>query len=164
LSYFLVALYLGAVITANLLSAHFGPSISIVNAFFLIGLTLTVRDRAHDLFEHHRFWKLAALILAGSVVSLALGAGRVAIASAVAFAVAEGADAILYHAMRRWRWLARSNGSNLLGAALDSLIFPTIAFGGVLWAITGGQFLAKFAGGFLFSLLLVGLRRPREAA
>jgi uncharacterized PurR-regulated membrane protein YhhQ (DUF165 family) len=50
------------------------------------------------------------------------------------------------------RWL-RVNGSNIPSALVDSLIFPTLAFGSFLWPIVLGQFGAKTLGGFLWSLL-----------
>ncbi len=37
---------------------------------------------------------------------------------------------------------------------VDSLVFPTIAFGGILWTITLGQFLAKVLGGYVWSLVI----------
>jgi hypothetical protein len=46
----LVGLYIAAITAANLLVAEFGPVISPLNAFFLIGLDLSLRDRLHDLW------------------------------------------------------------------------------------------------------------------
>ena len=54
-------------------------------------------------------------------------------------------------------------GSNVFGALVDSLVFPTIAFGGFLPWITLGQFAAKVAGGFLWSLVL-GLRKRERVS
>jgi hypothetical protein len=47
---------------------------------------------------------------------------------------------------------------------VDSLIFPTIAFGGLLWGITVGQFTAKVAGALLFTLLIQHRRREPVTA
>jgi uncharacterized PurR-regulated membrane protein YhhQ (DUF165 family) len=159
----IITLTLGAVVAANLITAEFGPEASIYNAFFLIGLTLVVRDVAHDVWQKHRAVKLGALIGAGALLSYLVNddAAQIAKASCIAFAAAETADALLYHAARRLQWLERSNLSNLLGAAVDSIVFPTIAFGGLMWAITFGQFSAKVAGGVLFSLLLIRWRQWR---
>lgn len=163
----LIAVLLGALVAANLITTEFGPDASIYNAFFLIGLTLTVRDVLHDLWREHRVAKMGALIAAGSLLAYALNrdAAQVALASCVAFAVAESADFAMYAMLDRfgWDWLRRVSGSNFVSSALDSLVFPTIAFGGVMWGITLGQFTAKVAGGLLFALLLVRVR-PREAA
>ena len=77
-----------------------------------------------------------------------------ALASVLAFALSESADALLYHARRHRPYLERSNTSNLLGAAVDSVIFPVVAFGGFPLAIIGLQFLAKVLGGLVWSLIL----------
>ena len=44
----LVGLYLSAIVAANLIVNHFGPSASIITALVLIGLDLTTRDHLHD--------------------------------------------------------------------------------------------------------------------
>lgn len=159
----LIALWLAAITAANLISAHFGPEASIYNAFALIGLTLVIRDRLHDQWQTGRVWKMGLLILTGSTLAYLVtpDAGMIGLASGVAFLAAETADAIVYHAVRFWPWLERSNFSNFFGAAVDSLVFPTLAFGGVLWGVTVGQFTAKVAGALLFTLLIQRLRtRP----
>lgn len=157
----LVAAYLGAIVAANLLVAAFGPAVTIVNAFLLIGLDLTCRDRLHDRWGDHLARNMGLLIGTGGLLSWLVNAdaGHIALASTVAFVVAAVADAVVYHAARRWPYLARVNTSNVAGAAADSLLFPTLAFGGLLWGITAGQFVAKLAGGFVWSLVL----KPRRA-
>jgi queuosine precursor transporter len=158
-----VLLYLLAVVAANLLAAHFGPSATVVTAFLLIGLTLTLRDRIHDAWNgRHLTARMGALILTGAAISYALNrdAGAIALASFVAFTAAEAVDTGIYHALRNRPWLQRTNASNIAAAAVDSLIFPTLAFGGLLWPIVLGQFVAKTLGGSLWSVVL----RPRIAA
>lgn len=161
-----VLLWLAAITAANLISAHFGPEASIYNAFALIGLTLVIRDRLHDMWQTNRVPKMAALILIGSLLAYLVtpSAGQIGIASAVAFFASESVDGIVYQLVHRWPWLERSNVSNFFGAAVDSLIFPTIAFGGLLWGITVGQFTAKVAGALLFTLLIQHRRRVPVAA
>jgi uncharacterized PurR-regulated membrane protein YhhQ (DUF165 family) len=162
----LCALYLAAIVVANEITATYGPAASIYNAFFLIGLDLTTRDALHDAWGRHRWRNMALLILAGSALSYAVndGAGRIALASCVAFGAAATADAVVYQAMRRLPWLERANASNVVSSAVDSLIFPTIAFGGLLWGITFAQFSAKIAGGFIWALLLAHTLKRRRAA
>lgn len=163
----LVVLYLVAIIAANLISAHFGPKASVYNAFFLIGLNLTTRDKLHDLWGQNRFRNMAILILAGSVISYVatrvIGTGppeiiaRIALASCIAFAVAESFDAIIYQLVHRRPWIERANLSNFVGAAFDSMVFVTIAFGWD-WTIIFAQFCAKVAGGFAWSFVLARVR------
>lgn len=152
-----ILLYLGAIVAANLSVATFGPSAIIVNAFLFIGLDLTCRDKLHDLWKNdHLITKMGALILAGSLLSWLVDrdAGRIALASAIAFGLAAVTDALLYSTMHRWSWLKRSNGSNVGSALVDSIAFPTIAFGSFMPAIIAGQFVAKITGGFVWSLIL----------
>lgn len=162
----MVALYLAAIVAANLLVAHFGPRAVFVVAFALIGLDLTLRDRLHEAWREERLLaKMAALIASGSVVSWLLnrGAGPVALASFLAFAAAATADAVTFHLLRERRYLVKVNGSNVFGALVDSVVFPTVAFGGFSLVVTLGQFAAKVAGGFIWSLFL-GLPRGRGRA
>lgn len=151
-----VILYLVAIVLANLSVAAFGPSVVIINAFLFIGLDLTARDHLHDTWRgKNLLLKMAALIASGSLLSWALNrdAGQIALASFVAFAAAATVDTLVYHLMGRYpRWL-RINGSNVPSAFVDSLVFPTLAFGAFLWPIVLGQFAAKVLGGFVWSLL-----------
>jgi uncharacterized PurR-regulated membrane protein YhhQ (DUF165 family) len=98
---------------------------------------------------------MAALIAAGSFLSWLLNrnAGQIALASFAAFAAAATVDAVVYQLLGKYpRWL-RINGSNIPSAFVDSLVFPTLAFGGFLPAVVLGQFLAKTLGGFAWSLV-----------
>jgi queuosine precursor transporter len=153
----MVCLYLVAIIAANLVTARFGPSASIVNAFLFIGLDLTSRDRLHEAW-HRRglIWKMALLIGVGSLLSWMLNrnAGTIAIASFVAFACAAVVDTAIYQLLHRHNYLVKVNGSNILSALTDSLVFPTLAFGGFMPLVTLGQFAAKVAGGFIWALVL----------
>lgn len=153
----LIVLYLAAIVAANLTVAWFGPSVTIINAFLFIGLDLTARDRLHDAWRGSGLaWKMGLLIAAGGLLSYLLNrdAGPIAVASTVAFATAASVDAIVYHLLRARPFLIRANASNIPAAATDSLVFPTLAFGGFLPWITLGQFAAKVAGGFIWSLIL----------
>ncbi len=152
-----IALYLTAIVAANLTVAVFGPSMTIVNAFLFIGLDLTSRDKLHDAW-HGRglWWKMVLLIAVGSALSWVLNrdAGQIALASFVAFALAGVADALTYQLLHKREYLVRVNGSNVISAAVDSLVFPALAFGALLPAIVLGQFFAKIAGGALWSFVL----------
>jgi hypothetical protein len=156
-----VIVYFAAMVAANLSVAAFGPWISPLNAFLLIGLDLSLRDHLHDRWQGAGLWpRMLGLILAAGAVSYLLNpaAGRIAVASVAAFVVAGLADALAYHLLRRRPYLQRSNGSNVVGAGVDSLMFPTIAFGGFLPHIVLLQFAAKVAGGFVWSLAINRMR------
>lgn len=153
----LVLCYLAAIVAANVLVSRYGPYIAVVNAFLFIGLDLSTRDQLHERWQGRALWpRMLALIVTGGLLSLLLGGtGRVALASCLAFVGAGVADTIVYRVLHRapWRW--RSNGSNVVAAAVDSLCFPLLAFGWpLLWAIVLGQFVANVLGGALWVCLL----------
>lgn len=162
----LTGLYLAAVVAANLIITAFGPGLAPVVAFVFIGLNLAARDRLHDLWGRQVGRNMLLLIAAGGVLSYALNAGaaRIALASVAAFALSETADALLYHARRHRPFLERSNTSNVLGALLDSLVFPVLAFGGFPLTIILLQFAAKTLGGLVWSLLLHAQARRAAVA
>jgi hypothetical protein len=160
----IVAAYLTAIVAANLTVAIWGPGVSVLNAFLFIGLDLTARDRLHDAWRDNGLvWRMALLIAAGGAISYLLNrdAAQIAIASTVSFVVAAALDAVVYTLLGDRARMLRVNGSNVVSAAADSLIFPTLAFGALLPWVVAGQFAAKVLGGFVWSLILVvPLRRP----
>jgi hypothetical protein len=166
----LVVLYLVAIVAANLSLAHFGPAVAPLNAFLLIGLDLTTRDALHDRWDGRQLpVRMATLIAAGSLLSWLLDAdaGRIAVASGVAFALAATTDALIYHSARRWPWLARANTSNLAGALVDTAIFAGLTGAILAWTppLLAGLFSAKVAGGLVWSLVLSRTRhRTAHAA
>jgi queuosine precursor transporter len=163
----LIGGYLLAIIAANISVALFGPEVSILNAFLLVGLVLSTRDQLHEIWQKHRARNMLLLIAVGSALSYGFSllladdllppdvVAKIALASVAAFASAELVDALSYEGMRRRsvEWLHRVNLSNVLGAAVDSVVFVLIAFGWD-WQIAFGQFTAKIAGGFLWSLVI----------
>jgi uncharacterized PurR-regulated membrane protein YhhQ (DUF165 family) len=144
-----VLVYATAMILANLSVATFGPSVTPVNAFVLIGLDLTMRDWLHVRIKP---WQMAALIALTGLLTYALNpaAGKIAVASACAFSAAALVDWATFTRLRG-SWMYRANGSNVAGAAVDSLIFPTLAFGALMPQIVLAQFLAKIAGGAIWT-------------
>lgn len=147
-----VLIYAAAMTLANLSVSAFGPWVSPINAFVLIGLDLALRDWLH---LRLRMWQMGALIASTGALTYALNpsAGAIAVASAVAFTAAAVVDWAVF-----WRlpgsWLRRANGSNVAGAAVDSVVFPTLAFGALLPHIVLAQFVAKVAGGALWAYAL----------
>ncbi len=159
----MVVVYLVAIVAANLLVTRFGARAVFLVAFVFIGLDLSLRDALHEAWRRHRLLpKMASLIACGSVISWLLNrdAAQVALASFLAFAAASTVDAVSFHLLRDRHYLVKVNGSNLFGALVDSIVFPTVAFGGFAAWVTLGQFAAKVGGGFVWSLLL----RPLQAA
>lgn len=160
----LVAMYLGAIVAANLLVAQFGASVTVFNAFVFIGLDLSSRDALHERWHDHLRRNMALLILAGSALSalLNINALPIAIASCVAFAAAATVDTIVYQLLADRPRMVKMNASNLASAAVDSIVFPALAFGfPILWGIVVGQFVAKTLGGLLWAWLLNNVPKGR---
>lgn len=147
-----IAVYAIAMTVANLSVATFGPSVTPINAFVLIGLDLALRDWLHFKLKP---WQMGLLIVATGALTFVLNpdAGRIAVASAVAFTAAAMVDWAAF-AKLRGSWFFRSNASNVAGAAVDSLVFPTLAFGALMPQIVLAQFVAKVAGGAIWAYLL----------
>lgn len=144
--------YAVAMTLANLLVLKFGPAVTPINAFILIGLDLTLRDWLH---VRLRPWQMGALIAGSGLLTWLLNpaAQNIAIASAVAFMVSGLVDWLVF-AKSGGSWAARSLKSNIAGAAVDSLIFPTLAFGALMPLIVLAQFTAKVVGGAVWAFLL----------
>ena len=147
-----VLIYAAAMTLANLSVAAWGPWVSPINAFVLIGLDLALRDWLH---VRLRAWQMGALIACTGLLTYALNpaSGMIAVASACAFSAAALVDWATF-ARLRGSWLFRANGSNVVGAAVDSLIFPTLAFGALMPHIVAMQFVAKVAGGAIWAAVI----------
>lgn len=161
-----VGAYLAAIVAANLVLTEIlqrggSPWWSVLTAFLFIGADFTLRDGLTEAWRGRGMrWKMALLIVAGSVLSYALNAGaaRIAVASAVAWGSAAAVDWAVYMALYNRPWMVRANGSNVPSSAVDSVVFPWIAFGGLNVGLSLAQFVAKVAGGALWAWLLRGWR------
>lgn len=153
----MIVIYFAAIVVANLTVAHFGPWFSPINAFVLIGLDLVLRDRLHDRWAGNRLaLRMGALIIGAGLTSYLINpaSGQIAAASCIAFIASGITDATVYQWLRNRGFMVRVNGSNIAGAAVDSLIFPTIAFGALMPWVVLAQFVCKVGGGALWSLVL----------
>ena len=146
-----IIVYAIAMTLANLSIATFGVWVSPINAFLFIGLDLTLRDW---LQMQIKAWQMAVLIAVSGALTYALNqdAGMIAVASAASFTLAALADWAVFSKVSG-SWFKRATESNIAGAAVDSVVFPTIAFGVLMPEIIALQFAAKVAGGFAWSVL-----------
>ena len=115
----------------------------------MIGASLVLRDWLHELSG----WRIAlAAVVFGGTLSLAVSPPQIAIASAVAFTLAELADLAVYAPLRgRGRSLAVL-ASGVVGAALDSALFVWLAFGSL--EFSAGTTLAKLYASAAVALIL----------
>ena len=161
----MVYIYIGSLTLANLLVSWLGPWFSPINAFVLIGLDLVLRDKLHDRWQGDRLaLRMFGIIAVAGLLSWVINkdAGMIAVASVVSFMVAMTVDALIYQKLKNRPWFQRANGSNIGGAATDSVLFPTIAFGSLMPEIVALQFFAKVVGGFTWSLTIDTLSRNTD--
>ena len=83
--------------------------------------------------------------------------GQVALAGLMAFSASTLADWWLFSSLNG-TWFRKCLGGLTLGSAIDSFLFPTLAFGEFLAEIVALQFLAKFLGGIMWAYILM----PRQ--
>jgi queuosine precursor transporter len=149
---FAVFFYAVAIIAANMLVAHFGPVITPVCAFFLIGFDLALRN-----------W-LALRMSAAAMLAMIVGTGlisylinpaskMIAVASAIAFVAAALVDWWVFNTAPG-SWMKRNFAGNSAGALVDSVIFPTLAFGALMPLVVLAQFVAKVAGGSVWGYFI----------
>jgi uncharacterized PurR-regulated membrane protein YhhQ (DUF165 family) len=120
-----------------------------------IGLALGLRDVVHEAFG----WRVVASAIAvGTVISGLVASPSIAIASAVAYALGEVADLIVYEPLRRRQ--QRIVGilvSGLVGAIVDSVVFLLIAFGSLEYVT--GQVVGKIEATIALAILAWGWTR-----
>ena len=143
---------IASVITANWLTTRYGfipigLGQQATAGTLAAGFALALRDGVQDTLG-----KLGtlAVILAACAVSYLIAAPAIAIASAVAFLVAELCDFAVYTPLRRRsrlgdrRWAGAVTASGVVGAVVDTVVFLGLAFG---WAAVApaiiGQLLGK---------------------
>ena len=153
----LIALYLAALVVANLVITALGTVAVIPVGLVLIGLTLVVRDRLHDrLAGRELVAGMAALLVAGGLVSYALNAdaARVALASVVAFTLATVVDAVGYQLLEGRRPWVRSAVSSAPAGLVDSAAFLIVLTGGIPVVLILAQAAAKAAGAAAWARVL----------
>ena len=156
-----ISIYAFAMTVANRSIAQWGPWVSPINAFLLIGLDLALRDWLHMRLKQ---WQMLALIGASGVLTYALNpsAQHIVIASTAAFTLAALVD---WQAFTRLTgtWLRRSIGSNVVGAVVDTAVFSALAFVllspspkplEVVAQIVALQFVAKVFGGTMWAYMI----------
>ena len=114
------------------------PGLMAPSGVLMIGLALVLRDAVHEVGG----WRLAMIAVAiGAALSLVVSPPALAIASAVAFLVAELLDLAVYAPLRRRRLALAVLASGIVGAVADTVLFLWLAFGSV--DFSAGTVLAK---------------------
>ena len=121
-------------------------------AALVVGFVFVVRDFAQRKVGHNILWAM----LAGCAISWLMASPRLALASALAFAIGEMADWALFTFTNK-PFSQRILLSSLLGAPLDSLVFLSLL--GIASPLgVGIMTLSKLAGAIVVFLLV----RKRE--
>jgi uncharacterized PurR-regulated membrane protein YhhQ (DUF165 family) len=134
---------LGCVVGANWAIATFDPvtvwpGYTAPAGVFFAGIAFSARDVLREAGGRRT---VALAILLGAFLSFWIeDVERIAIASGIAFAISETADAIAYEFLRARRAVA-VGVSNLIGLVLDSVLFLWIAFGSL--DFLAGQVIGK---------------------
>ena len=108
---------------------------------YFAGLSFVLRDSVQDAYGKR--WAIA-LVVAGALLSYLIADPFIALASGVAFLVAELADLAVYTPLRKRGYIRAAVASNIVGALVDTVLFLWIA-GFAVWSAVPGQMVAKVA-------------------
>ena len=152
LSVLLLAAFAATVPVANWLIGNFGvfcvpdgpclvpvaPDLVAPSGVLVIGIALVLRDAIHSRLGVR--WMFAAVAL-GGILSFTVAPPALAVASMTAFLISEGFDAAVYARLVERRPALAVLASGIAGAAVDSVVFVSLAFGSLDYV--GGQTVGK---------------------
>ena len=144
-------LYVGLAIAANWLASRYLVTVPLTGGLmapagvFCIGGILVLRDWFQQLTN---LWTSLALVYVAGIASYLAGTAfgwtslqKIALASLAAFSVSETLEAVVFTPLRRRSLTLGVAASALVGNAVDSWLFVTLAFGST--AFFWGQFWGK---------------------
>ena len=137
--------YLGTVVLANYLTAHYGfvPvgfGLAATAGTYAAGLAFVARDAVQDTLGRAG---VLAVLAVGAVLSWWLSTPQLAVASAAAFALSELVDMAVYTPLRRRGYVRAAVASNLIGSLVDTCLFLTLAGFGLTGLSVSGQLVGK---------------------
>lgn len=158
-----LAAYILTIPAANLAVTHFGAvpvgfGYVAPAGVYIVGLALVLRDLARETAGRGA---VLGAIAVGTVLSYFLADPALALASAVAFAVAETMDFVVYEPLRKRGLLIAMLASNAVGLLADSFLFLKLAFDS--FAFLPGQILGKAWMTVAAYVVLAALRRRKQA-
>lgn len=136
--------FLSTILLANYVTTEFGLvavgfGVMATAGTYLAGLAFVLRDLVQDTAGR---WATVVVILVGACLSYLVADPFIALASGLAFVVSEVVDLAIYTPLRRRGYVRAAISSNLAGAAVDSVLFLTVA-GFPLWSSLPGQMIGK---------------------
>lgn len=164
--------YIALVVAANVITNRLGliwvaPGLVTTAGTYAAGLALLARDAIQETAGR---WAVLGAIGIGAPLSAQYAGAHLAVASAVAFTLAEILDMAVYTRTRKNGWKRAVIASNAAGAVLDTFVFLSIAGFPVTVSTVGGQLLGKILWATIAPIILVSLaaayrnRRRRPAA
>lgn len=162
IGYLLAAGLLISIVVANWVTTRYGfiPvgfGYQATAGTFAAGFALALRDGTQDLLGKR---VMLVVIAVGAVISYLIADPFIALASVVAFAVAELVDFAVYTPLRNKsrlgdrRWAIAVGASSITGALADTVIFLGIAFG---WAAVMPAIVGQMVGKLWATLLYLGV-------
>ena len=134
--------FLACILAANYATGHYGLipvglGLYATAGTFFAGATFVLRDTVQDQSGRAA---VVGLIVVGALLSGLLAPPRIALASGIAFLVAELADLVVYTPLRKRGYIRAALASNFVGSVVDTIVFllvagfPIMAFPGQLLA------------------------------
>lgn len=156
-------LFIATIVVANTVTSAYGVvplglGLTATAGTYFVGLAFILRDAVQDLLGRWVF----VVILAGAGLSFAISSPAIALASALAFLFSELADLAVYTPLRSRSYLRAAVASNVVGAAVDTVLFLTVAGFPLGWVLFG-QVVGKLAMTLLVVPVVLVLRTRRTA-
>ena len=154
---------LASILAANFVTTRYGVvpvgfGLMATAGTYFAGLTFVLRDSLQDAVG--KSWTLG-MIAAGAALSFLLADPFIALASAVAFLLAEVADLAVYTPLRKRGYLRAAIASNVVGSFVDTIAFLTIA-GFPIQEALAGQMIGKLLVTAATVVLVVAFRAWRK--
>lgn len=182
--------FIATILAANYVTTRYGMvpvgfGLMATAGTYFAGLAFVLRDVVHDSLDRTSdrvarslrrrgvswspgrmeddivFAAMVALIAIGAGLSFVISAPAIAVASAVAFGLSELADFMVYAPLRNRGYILAASASNLVGAAVDTVLFLTIA-GFPLQRAFLGQIVGKLAVTLVVVVLVAAVRCIRR--
>lgn len=157
-----MATYVLAIVAANVLTFHFGLvpvgfGLLVTAGTYAAGFALLARDFVH---RYANVWWVLAGIAFGIALSWVFASPAIALASAVAFGIAELVDLGVYLLARPKGFVKAALVSNIVSAPIDTVLFLWIAGFPLTEESIVGQFVGKVLWATIVPLtLFVSVRR-----
>lgn len=157
----IAAVYVAAILLANVLTEHLGLvpigfGLMVTAGTFAAGLTLLSRNVLQDVAGRGLVLLLMAL---GVLLSWWAASPQLAVASAVAFGLSEAADMAIYSPLRVRGWARAALAAAAASAIVDTLAFLWLAGFPITADSVTGQVLVKFGVSGLVVVATGGARR-----